>query len=379
MLLAALVMATGTLAGCATNLSADQTDTAIRTIERGVFFSGGRPDDIAAGPPFKGQMYVQYDIPAAKRFPFPIVFIHGSYQSGVNYLSTPDGREGWYYWFLRRGFPVYLVDQVGHGRSGPNAEMGQLSAISKRRVERLFTHPSSALLWPEAALHTQWPGGGAREANLHQFLASQQSSYQDNRRMDELNRDALLSLLDRIGPAVLLTHSRASTFGWLVADARPDLVSAIISVEPHGPPYFDAGGSKLLRPWGIAYAPMPSLLAAAAGAAGDLIETKNDSAPGRTSCWMPREQGTASEHGIRHVPVVIVVAEASYHAQYDHCTAEFLRRSGIGVKLLRLADIGITGNGHMMMLEANNDRIAEAMNAWLQEHCNASHCKQKRE
>ena len=45
-----------------------------------------------------------------------------------------------------------------------------------------------------------------------------------------------MALLDKIGPAILLTHSQSGAFGWPVADARPDLVKAIVAVEPNGPP-----------------------------------------------------------------------------------------------------------------------------------------------
>jgi hypothetical protein len=49
-------------------------------------------------------------------------------------------------------------------------------------------------------------------------------------RQQELNRDAGSALLDRIGPAILLT-SQSGTFGWLVADARPLLLKAIVAME----------------------------------------------------------------------------------------------------------------------------------------------------
>lgn len=45
------------------------------------------------------------------------------------------------------------------------------------------------------------------------------------------------SLLDRIGPAILATHSQGGTHGWLWADARPELVKAIVAIEPSGPPF----------------------------------------------------------------------------------------------------------------------------------------------
>ncbi len=48
------------------------------------------------------------------------------------------------------------------------------------------------------------------------------------------------------------------------------------------------------------------------------------------------------------------MAEASYHAPYDHCTVAYLRQAGVRTDFIRLADHGIRGNGHMMMMEKNS-------------------------
>jgi hypothetical protein len=37
--------------------------------------------------------------------------LHGAYQSARSWEAAPDGTEGFQILFLRRGFPVYLVDQ----------------------------------------------------------------------------------------------------------------------------------------------------------------------------------------------------------------------------------------------------------------------------
>ena len=43
-------------------------------------------------------------------------------------------------------------------------------------------------------------------------------------RQETLTRDANVALLDMINtPVILLTHSQGGAFGWLVADARPNL------------------------------------------------------------------------------------------------------------------------------------------------------------
>ena len=44
--------------------------------------------------------------------------VHGSSHTGACLESTPDGREGWYPYFVRNGVASYVVDQAGRGRSG---------------------------------------------------------------------------------------------------------------------------------------------------------------------------------------------------------------------------------------------------------------------
>src|SRR5215831_5428921 len=44
-----------------------------------------------------GQMYVQFEIPAAKkRSAPPVIMVHGSTHTAACLEATPDGREGWY-------------------------------------------------------------------------------------------------------------------------------------------------------------------------------------------------------------------------------------------------------------------------------------------
>jgi len=66
-----------------------------------------------------GQMYVQFEIPVTKkRNAPPVIMVHGSTHTAACLESTPDGREGWYPYFVRKGISTYLVDQAGRGRSG---------------------------------------------------------------------------------------------------------------------------------------------------------------------------------------------------------------------------------------------------------------------
>ncbi len=66
-----------------------------------------------------GQMYVQFQIPAKPYAGgWPVIMVHGSTHTGACLEATPDGREGWYPYFVRKGVPSYVVDQAGRGRSG---------------------------------------------------------------------------------------------------------------------------------------------------------------------------------------------------------------------------------------------------------------------
>ena len=108
-----------------------------------------------------GQMYAEFWIPRTLRCPYPVVMIHGNWQTGTNFTGTPDGREGWAQYFLRRGYAVYVVDQVARGRS-PHFSMSQgaVGAADLARTERRFIAPKRFRLWPQAKRHTQWPGTG---------------------------------------------------------------------------------------------------------------------------------------------------------------------------------------------------------------------------
>lgn len=342
--------------------------------DQGCFFTGGRyreQDDTMAG-----QMYVQYQIPAKQRFPYPIVMIHGGGQTGVNFLSTPDGRHGWADYFLAQGYAVYVVDQPGRGRSGyfprsygPSMHRG--TGITEKR----FSAPENAGLWPQAKLHTQWPGSGvAGDTAFDQFYASQVEGMEDISSIESLLREAGSELLDRIGPAVLLTHSQGGPLGWTIADARPKLVRGILAVEPNGAPvwemkfkgppdYFEE--DKITRPWGITRGPLSFSPAVASADALKFVRQDVADGPGLVHCWLQSEPARQLPN-LQNIPILIVTAEASYHAPYDHCTSLFLKQAGVEHDFVRLADVGIRGNGHMMMLEKNNLEIAAYFRQWLE-------------
>ena len=92
-------------------------------------------------------------------------------------------------------------------------------------------------------------------------------------------------------------------------------------------------------------------------------KTKPDG-PDLVRCWMQKAPARLLPN-LQKLPILILTAEASYHAPYDHCTVKYLEQAGVHSTWIKLADAGIHGNGHMMMLEKNNLEIGAVMSRWL--------------
>jgi len=89
-----------------------------RPVKDVVFTPGGTPARVDPNGTYQtGQMYVQYFLPQNERGSAPLLLWHGGGMTGVNYESTPDGRQGWLEFFLRKGWSVYNSDAVERGRS----------------------------------------------------------------------------------------------------------------------------------------------------------------------------------------------------------------------------------------------------------------------
>lgn len=341
--------------------------------QQGVLYVGGKyKNDPSQG--MTGQAFVFYQIPKGyqpgRNGKWPIILVHGSEQTGANYLGTPDGRPGWAWYFVSKGWPVYVIDQPGHGKSGyfPEAYGPQANSPQPGRVQGLFTGPelTQPPAWPEASLHTQWPGGKGsgklgNEA-FDQFMASQVANMPEYKQALSLTTLAIGQLLQKIGPAVLITHSMTGPVSWMVPQANPGMIKAIIAVEPTGNSSLrgDAGPGS---PCGLTDECL-RFLPAIRGPA-DLGLTKVASPiPGLQNCWLQKGPiHTLPELGT--IPILVATGEASYHAQYDHCTSEFLRQAGAANTFVNLASVGIKGNGHMQMLELNNLQIAGFYENWL--------------
>jgi pimeloyl-ACP methyl ester carboxylesterase len=343
----------------------------------GYLFAGGKYSTVKDAQVMSGQIYAEFQIPVHQRHPYPIVFIHGGAQTGTNFTGTPDGREGWAQFFLRQGYAVYVVDQAGRGRSAYlNDLYGTPTTPSLDFVQQRFTAIENYNHWPQAHLHTQWPGKGTPgDPIFDQFFASQVQAMVSFPLQQELSSGAILALLEKIGPAILLTHSQSGATGWPVADANPDRVKAIVAVEPSGPPFYnvdnvaapewfrDAADEQ--RPWGITAGPITYSPPAANSSDLAMVRQDQPDEPNVSRCWMQKSPARQLPN-LQKVPILVVTSEASYHRAYDHCTVKYLEQAGVHVTWIKLADAGIHGNGHMMMLEKNNMEIAAVMSRWIE-------------
>lgn len=350
-----------------------------QTINRSFFYVGGRYAQDSAGTSLMaGQMYVEVFTPAHIERPYPLVMVHGTAQTGTNWLQTPDGRSGWADYFARLGYVVYVVDQPARGRSAWHPKInGALGELSVAATERYFTATSESGEWPQARRHTQWPGTGRQgDPTFDAFFASQVDYVVDTSETQRLFQEAGAALLDQIGPAILMTHSQSGPLGWLVADARPGCVKAIVALEPQGPPVYNLSLQRAVK------GQQPASTASPPRVGGitdieltyDPPLTKDEQLTfalnkayehyERIPCWLQQEPARQLTN-LKDVPVLIVTGEASFHAAYDHGTHDYLVQAGVTSTHWRLEDFGLHGNGHMLMLEKNSLAIAAQVGGWL--------------
>jgi len=357
----------------------------------GSFYAGGHYDRDHPSGHIVGQIYVDYRIPQDRKHPLPIVLVHGGNQSGTGWFSTPDGRPGWAQYFLRKGYAVYVVDQVARGRSSFVPEVyGTMAAQPLPYVLEKFTSQERYKLWPQASLHTQWPGKGEPgDPAFDQYWSSDVPGMFDRSSQANMNVDALAALLDKIGPSILLVHSQSGGYAWPVAQARPDLVKAIVAAEPAGPPVhdvvvhsaqvFDTPWEKAtkqtdddyfrdnpgVKPYGLTNIPLAYLPAVTPESPLRFVQQEKPERPDLARCWHQMEPARKLV-AVGDRPILVLEAEASFYAGYNHCNVEYLEQAGVHTTFIRLADIGIRGNGHMMMMEKNSDQIAQVIVDWLE-------------
>jgi pimeloyl-ACP methyl ester carboxylesterase len=228
----------------------------------------------------------------------------------LHYMGSGDGIAGWAHYYAQQGYKVYMVDRPGHGRCTyhPDA-LGPATAIP--------TYEQIVADFRRGKAGGRWAGTGEiGDPGLDQFMASQNPAMADGAAAQALWRTRGALLLDKIGPAVVQTHSAGGPFGWLVADERPALVKAVVSFE---------------------------------GAGAPLVQ------PGRPAASLPNLKG---------IPMAYFTAGNSGRTQGPAIVAA-LNASGARAEHIAFAEHGVTGNGHFAMIETNRRQVFDLIRGWV--------------
>ncbi|KAG9317135.1 alpha beta-hydrolase [Chiua virens] len=334
---------------------------------REYFYVGGSYVPHSSSMIHHGQMYVERLTPARVTRPIPLLFMHGNGMTGTNWLNTPDGRPGWADYFLNEGYEVYIVDQPARGRSPWHSQVdGTNVTFPTGVIESRFTATKEHALWSQATLHTQWPGSGIQgDPTFDAFYRSMVPSLTSAVEASELTKVAGSELLDKIGPVILVTHSQSGYLGWILGDVRPDLVKAIVALEPNGPPFQNAIFTRdPERLFGLTDIPLnfdPPV--SSVSELRPVLVHEGENCASLQQPFPPRQL----VH-LARIPVLVVTSESGYHAVYDDFTIQFLQDAGVDVKHVRLESVGIRGNGHMLFMELNSKQIvAEVVEPWIRQ------------
>jgi pimeloyl-ACP methyl ester carboxylesterase len=280
-------------------------------------------------------VYVDFLAPAVALRPKPpIVMVHGGFHTGSAFLTTSDGREGWAPYFARLGHPVYVVDWPGHGRSPANRNFAMLSL-----------------------------------AEIGESLAV---------------------VVDEVGPAIIMAHSAGGPLAWWIAEKLPERVVAIVGIAP-GPPANiqkalpqDPDAIEALRFDESVGCPVYSPLDAPVYVDIDFVRRfwansprfPKDAIESYAKSIVPESArvlnerfniggaglGLAGPDVVARRPILVVTGDNDprHPRAVDGAVAAYF-----GADTLWLADAGISGNGHMLMIEDNSEEIAGLIAQWL--------------
>ncbi|EGI77177.1 alpha/beta hydrolase [Hylemonella gracilis] len=294
-----------------------------------------------AGQSFHGDhLYAFYQVPQNPK-PLPIVMLHGAFQSARSWETTSDGREGFQTLFLRRGFPVYLVDQPRRGRAG-NSTIA--TTTEPTPYDQLFFDQFRLGKWPSYFDNVQFD---RTPETLEQFFRSVTPNTGPYNA--DVISDAMSALFAKTGPAILFTHSQGGGPGWLTAIKSPN-VKAIVAFEP---------GSGFIFPQGE----MPSAMPSAAGTLS------------------PEAVPLSDFQKLTRIPIVIYYGdnfpvEPTTERGQDNWRVRLamarlwvdaINRHGGDARLVHLPQIGIRGNTHFLMSDLNNVQIADLVSKFLSE------------
>ena len=332
----------------------NRDNTALKLADQGCFWVGVQRKRTAYGTIAMGQMYVQYMIPAEKRYPYPVVMMHGGGGQGCHMMGI-GGRPGWVHYFVQAGYSVYWLDRPSYGRSPYHPD-----ALGPSHLPNV--PPYEPLLQTPVVFNTaQWPGpGGMNDPLIDQFMACESGNVMDEAFHSDLVWRGGVELVDRIGPCILLTHAFGGFFGWGVADRRPNLVRGIFCMEINGNPF-----AAQLR-WGLTASPMTYDPPVTDPSQFQLVDRAlpPDSPRPIVPTYKLQAEPAHKWKNLRGIPIGWLTSEFGAGGS-PISNVEFLKQVGCSAEMVRLRDYGIVGNGNLMLLEKNNHEVFGVVRDWL--------------
>lgn len=282
------------------------------------------------------QMYVEYMIPK-KNKGIPIVMIHGMALTGKTWQTTPDGRMGWDEYFVRKKHPVYVVDQVGRGRSGFNQKIFNQVRTGELPVDSLPALPrfSDEVVWPNFRIGEEvgqpFPNQQFPITALDQLAIQGVPDMNATLSQPNPTYKTLSDLALQLDGGLLMSHSQSGSFPIEAALINPKGIMGMVLIEPgHCPTDLEmAQHQKLLS--------IPILIMY-----GDNLD------------------------------VVTRMGDFSWRTAYQSCKtfSERLNAAGGQVEMWFLPDMGIKGNSHMIMQDKNHLEVADLIIDWIEENVN---------
>ena len=184
------------------------------------------------------QIYVRFMVPQGGDGNVPVVMLHGATLTGKSWETTPDGRMGWDEYFVRKGYSVYVPDQVGRGRSGFNQAVLNDVRAGVAPADKLppWLRFSDEVVWPnfrfgakpgEPFADTQFPVSAVGELSKQAVPDISFGFPQPNP-----NWKALADLAGQLKGAVLMGHSQSGSFPLEAALLNPSAAKGLVLVEP---------------------------------------------------------------------------------------------------------------------------------------------------
>ncbi len=316
-------------------------DTPLVLKAQGSFFVGGETVEQTQGQLGNlgpgghitiNQMYVRYMVPQGGDGRVPVVMLHGAALTGKSWETTPDGRMGWDEYFVRKGHPVYVPDQVGRGRSGFNQAVLNDVRAGSAPAGNLppWLRFSDEVVWPnfrfgsrpgQPFADTQFPVAAVGELSKQAVPDISPGLPQPNP-----NWKALADLAAQLKGAVLMGHSQSGSFPLEAALLNPAAAKGLVLVEPGRCPDYTAEQIKTL-------ATVPILVVF-----GDHRDTPT---------------------GLSTLP--------TWQQRFEMCQAMIGRLKAVGgrAEMLVPPERGIRGNSHMIMQDKNHLQIADLILHWI--------------